>query len=163
MMKDSSPFGAPVDVASKTRFVAKKAKRCTRRAPDLAFGCTVSHQQPARALGAPPLRRVHRSRVWAMKGLIQELAHQRRVAWIHRVRLTAMNPNVVATAKGRGVGELIGLAAMFKRRDVVDLEDASLATFLATPAVTVERGPPHPCPTSPVDLRPMPATRRRHG
>ena len=46
---------APVNRASKTRFVAKKAKRCTIRAPFLAFGCTVSHQQPARAPVHSPL------------------------------------------------------------------------------------------------------------
>ena len=46
--------------------------------------------------------------------LRQELLHQRRVAWIGCVRDAAMNPNVVATAKGRGVGELIGFAAMFE-------------------------------------------------
>ena len=74
-----------------------------------------------------------------------------------------MNPNMVAPAKGRGVGELIGFAAMFKRRGVVDLEETGLATFLATPAVTVERGPPHPCPATPVDLGPVPTTRRPHG
>ena len=76
-----------------------------------------------------------------------------------------MNPNVVATAQGQGVGELIGLAAMFKGRDVVDLEETGpTAPFsLATPAVTVERGHSHPRPATPVDLGPVSTTRRRHG
>ena len=98
-----------------------------------------------------------------MKGLIQELLNQRRVAWVGCVRGSAVDANVVATAEGRDVGELIGLAAMLKRRDVVDLEDARLATILAPPAVTVQRGHSHPCPATPVDLRPVPTTRRRHG
>ena len=67
----------------------------------------------------------------------QQLAYQCRVAWVGCVRDAAMNPNVVATAKGRGVGELIGLAAMLKGRDVVDFEDARLTAFLATPTVTI--------------------------
>ena len=63
--------------------------------------------------------------------------NQPRVAWVGCVRGAAVDANVVATAKGRGVGELIGFAAMFKRRDVVDLEETGFATFLATPTVTV--------------------------
>jgi hypothetical protein len=72
-----------------------------------------------------------------MSGLIHHLLNERRVTWVGYARGAAMNPDVVATAQGQGVGELIGLAAMLKGRDVVDLEDARLATILATPTVTV--------------------------
>ena len=71
------------------------------------------------------------------KELRKQLLNQRRIPWVNRVRLTAMNPNMVRPAEGRRVGKVIGFAAMFKRRDVVDFEETSFSTFLATPTVTM--------------------------
>ena len=67
----------------------------------------------------------------------QELGHQHRIAWIGLVGHSAMNSNVVSPTERRCVGERVRFATMLKMRDVVDFEDARLATFLATPTVTV--------------------------